>query len=202
MKYEYEILEQQRAFNGFLTVNRYRLRHRLFAGGWGEEIVRERVEPLRAASVLLYDPQRDEVVLIEQFRIGALESRPHAWVLEIIGGHIGKGESPEAVARRESQEEAGCTVLELLPICEFLVTPGTSGERIYLFCGRVDASNASGIHGLMDEGEDIRGEVMSADKAIGELYNGRINSTTGIIALQWLALNREPLRQRWAQQPA
>ncbi len=199
MKYEYEILERQQAFKGFLTVDRYRLRHRLFTGGWSGEIVRERVGPLRAAAVLLYDPQRDEVVLIEQFRIGALESRPHAWLLEIIGGHIGQGESPEAVARRESQEEAGCEVLELLPICEFLVTPGTSGERVYLFCGRVDASDAGGVHGLKGEGEDIRVEVLGVDEAMGELYSGRINSTTGLISLQWLALNRERLRQRWQQ---
>ncbi len=197
MRYEYEILEQKRAYKGFLTVNSYRLRHRLFAGGWSEEIVRERVEPLRASAVLLYDPQREEVVLIEQFRIGALESRPHAWMLEIIGGHIGKGETPEGVAIRESQEEAGCEVLELLPVCEFLVTPGTSGEQVSLFCGRVDASHVGGVHGLASEGEDIRVEVMGVDEAMGEVYSGRINSTTGIIALQWLALNRGQLRQRW-----
>ncbi|VAX06304.1 ADP-ribose pyrophosphatase [hydrothermal vent metagenome] len=197
MKYEYEILEQEVIATGFLKLSRYRLRHRLFAGGWSEEIVRERVEPLRASSVLLYDPQQDAVVLIEQFRIGALESRPHAWQLEIIGGHIGEDETPEEVARRESLEEAGCEILDLLPICEFLVTPGTAGERVYLFCGRVDAATAGGIYGIADEGEDIRVEVMKADDAFGEIYNGRINSTTGIMAIQWLALHRDQVLERW-----
>lgn len=197
MKYEYKILEKTVSYKGFLKLNRYRLRHRLFAGGWSDEIVRERVEPLTAASVLLYDPQRDEVVLIEQFRIGALESQKGAWLLEIIGGHIGEGESPEDVARRESVEEAGCEILELLSICEFLVTPGISGERIHLFCGRVDATNAEGVYGIDDEGEDIRVEVLKADEAIGEIYNGRIYSTTGIMALQWLALHRNQVKGRW-----
>jgi len=197
MKYEYEILDKEQLYTGFLKLDRYRLRHRLFAGGWSEEIVRERVEPLRASSVLLYDPQLDEVVLIEQFRIGALESDSHPWLLEIIGGHIGAGETPEDVARRESLEEAGCEVLDLIPICEFLVTPGTSGERNLLYCARVDANQANGIHGIKEEGEDIRVEKMKFADAMDEIYNGRINSTTGIMAMQWLALNREQLRQRW-----
>ncbi len=197
MKYEYEILKNTQLYAGFLKVNSYRLRHRLFAGGWSQELVRERVEPLRASSVLLYDPQQDQVVLIEQFRIGALESDNHPWLLEIIGGHVETGEAPEDVARRESMEEAGCEVLELLPICEFLVTPGTSGERNYLYCARVDAIQAAGIHGVHEEGEDIRVEKMAFVDAMAEIYNGRINSTTGIISMQWLALNREQLRQRW-----
>ncbi len=197
MKYEYKILEKSLLHAGFLKVNSYRLRHRLFAGGWSEALVRERVEPLRASSVLLYDPQQDQVVLIEQFRIGALESDKHPWLLEIIGGHIGADETPEDVAYRESLEEAGCEVLDLLPICEFLVTPGTSGERNYLYCARVDATQAVGIHGIEEEGEDIRVEKMAFVDAMAEIYSGRINSTTGIISMQWLALNREQLQQRW-----
>jgi len=197
MQYKYEILEKENVYNGFLKLNRYRLRHQLFAGGWSEAIIRERVEPLRAVSVLLYDPQRDEVVMIEQFRIGALESLPNPWLLEVIGGHIEEGETPDEVACRESLEEAGCEILDLLPIGEFLVTPGTAGERVYLFCGRVDALNAAGIHGISEEGEDIRVEVLTADDAIDEIYSGRINSTTGIMALQWLALHRDQVQQRW-----
>jgi ADP-ribose pyrophosphatase len=197
MKYQFKILKTEPLSDGFLKLNRYRLRHQLFAGGWGEELTRERVEELQAAAVLLYDPVRDEVVLIEQFRIGALEEPRGAWLLEIIGGHIGEGESPAEVARRESLEEAGCKVQELIPICEFLVSPGTTCERIHLFCGRVDAAQAGGIHGVDDEGEDIRALVMEADAAIAELYDGRINSTTGIIALQWLGLHREQIRKQW-----
>jgi len=197
MKYEYEILDKEQRYTGFLKLSHYRLRHQLFAGGWSQELVRERIEPLRASSVLLYDPQQDEIVLIEQFRIGALESEDHPWLLEIIGGHIGAEELPEEVARRESLEEAGCEVLDLEFICEFLVTPGTSGERNYLYCARVNASQAGGIHGIKDEGEDIRVEKMKFADAIAEIYGGRISSTTGIIALQWLALNREQLQQKW-----
>lgn len=197
MKYRFEIIETETLYQGFLGLKAYRLRHDLFVGGKSPMLTRERVESYRAASVLLYDPDLDQVVLIEQFRVGALENPLGPWVLEVIGGIIEGDESPESVARREAMEEAGCEVLALEPICEFMVSPGYSTERIYLFCGRVDASQAQGIHGIDAEGEDIRVEVMPADQAIATLYGGRINSTSTIISLQWLAMNRSNLRNQW-----
>jgi ADP-ribose pyrophosphatase len=193
-----EIIETDTLYRGFLELRRYRLRHRLFEGGWSPELVRERVEGLRAASVLLYDPARDEVVLIEQFRIGAMDSENGAWVLETVGGYVPPDEAPEAVARREVREETGCAVGDLVPICEFAVSPGFSTERISLFCGRVDAGAAGGVHGLDEEGEDIMVRVLPADDAIGGIGRGGIDSTSVIIGLQWLAVNRDDLRRRWA----
>lgn len=197
MKYQYKILQTEVMADGFLPVKRYCLQHSLFAGGMSAELIRERVEGYRAASLLPYDPITDEVVLIEQFRIGAIEDAAGAWILEVVGGIIEGEQNPEQVARREAMEEAGCAVDELVSICEFMVSPGTTTERIHLFCGRVDASKADGIHGIDDEGEDIRVVVMPADEAIDGIGSGRINSTASIIALQWLALNRKELRQRW-----
>ncbi|MCP4126574.1 MAG: NUDIX domain-containing protein [Gammaproteobacteria bacterium] len=197
MKYQYTILHSEAMADGFLPLKRYRLQHSLFAGGMSAELVRERVEGYQAASMLPYDPVTDEVVLVEQFRIGAIDDAAGAWILEVVGGIIEGDNSPEQVARQEAMEESGCEVGELVSICNFLVSPGTSSERIQLFCGRVDASKANGIHGLDAEGEDIRVVVMSADAAIQGVTSGRINSTASIIALQWLALNRERLRQRW-----
>jgi ADP-ribose pyrophosphatase len=197
MKFKYEILESQPVYNGFLKLNRYRLQHELYLGGVSDTLVRERLEGLRAASVLLYDPKLDQVVLVEQFRIGAVEQEPQPWVLETVGGFVPDHEADEAVARREALEEANCTVNRIERICEFMVSPGISVDRIALFCGEVDSSKATGVHGLDHEGEDIRVVVMMADDAIGELYTGRANSTSILIALQWLAMNREALRERW-----
>ena len=192
-----EIQEEEELYRGFLGLKRYHLRHRLFAGGTSPPLVRERVESYRAASVLLYDPVSDQVVLIEQFRIGALEAGAGAWLLEVVGGIVDAGESAEEVARREALEEAGCRIQELLPISRFYVSPGYSSEQISLFCGRVDATGAGGIHGLEEEGEDIRVVVLPAEAALAELDGGRANSTSIVIALQWLALKRRWLRREW-----
>lgn len=195
-----EILARDTVYDGFLRVDRYRLRHSLYSGGTSRELVRERVERLRAAAILLYDPDADRVVMIEQFRIGAHEAGVGAWLLETVGGYVPPDESPEQVARREAMEEAGCEVGEIEPIGEFYLSPGTSVERITLYCGRVRAPAGGALHGLDHEGEDIRVEVLAADAAIAELFVGRVDSTTAIITLQWLAAHRARLRAAWAGQ--
>jgi ADP-ribose pyrophosphatase len=197
MKYHYEILDTEAVYNGFLRIHRYRLRHELYQGGESESLVRERLEGLRAASVLLYDPRFDQVVLVEQFRIGALGREETPWALETVGGYVPEQEADEAVARREALEEANCTIGRIERICEFMVSPGISVDRIVLFCGEVDSTKADGVHGLDHEGEDIRVVVMKAEEAISELYSGRANSTSILVALQWLSMNRAALRERW-----
>lgn len=197
MQYQYELIESDPVYRGFLKINRYRLRHDLYLGGKSESLIRERLEQLRAVSVLLYDPRLDQVVLVEQFRIGAVGTERVPWILETVGGFTPEGESDESVARREAMEEANCEIGRIEHICEFMVSPGISVDRISLYCGEVDASNAQGVHGLDHEGEDIRVVVMNADAAIAELYTGRANSTSIIIALQWFAIHRHTLRQQW-----
>ena len=103
------ILDKTVCYDGFFRIERYRLRHQLFRGGWSREITRELFERGHAAAVLPYDPLLDAVVLIEQFRIGALETPGDPWLLEIVAGVIDKpDETPEDVVRREAVEEANC----------------------------------------------------------------------------------------------
>ncbi len=194
---QYEILETATGYAGFFHILRYRLRHRLFNGGWSRVMTRELFERGHAAAVLPYDPKTDRVVLTEQFRIGALQAPGGPWLLEIVAGMMEAGETPEDVVRREAMEEIGCAVGDLVSICDYHVSPGGTSERIHLFCGRVDALQASGVHGAADEDEDIRVVVLSADDAIDYLHEGKIVSAAPIIALQWLMMNRASLRERW-----
>jgi ADP-ribose pyrophosphatase len=198
MKPECEIMARETGYDGFLRLDRYTLRHSLYAGGMGPVLVRERVERLRAVAVLLYDPRLERVVLVEEFRIGALEQGEGAWLLEIVGGMWEAGADPAEVARKEALEEAGCRIAELLPIADVWVSPGTSSERVMLYCGRVDAAGAGGIHGLEHEGEDIRAVSLDLDVALRALEQGAIRAATAVIALQWLALNRERLQREWS----
>lgn len=192
-----EIIEKITCYQGFFRIDRYRLRHRLFNGEWGSAITRELFERGHAAAVLPYDPIRDEVILIEQFRIGALNAPGGPWLTEIIAGIIEENEAPEDVVKRESVEEANCIITDLVPLYDYLVSPGGMTERIALYCGRVDTTHAGGIHGAIDEGEDIKVHVVSRETALSYLQTGRINSASAIIVLQWLALNREQLLRQW-----
>ncbi len=195
-----EILEQEICYQGFYRLERLRLRHRLFAGGMSPPIEREVIEKGDVAAVLLYDPQRDEVVMIEQFRIGARNDPRGPWLLEVVAGLIEPGETADGVARREAMEEAGCTVIDLLPISSFYTSPAKTSQRTHLYVGRIDSTAAGGIHGLVDEGEDIRVVCLAAEQAIAMAEQGQTDSAWPLIALLWFDRHREELRARWLEE--
>jgi len=192
-----EIREKRTVYQGHFRVDRYRLRHRLHAGGWSAEMTREVFERGHAAAVIPYDPIRDEVVLIEQFRVGAYAAGRSPWLVEIVAGIIDPGETPEQVVRREAREEAGLDVGALERIAEYLSSPGGASESVVVFCGRVDTTNAGGIHGHPDEGEDILVRVHPYAAVENMLRTASASNAVTLIALQWLALNRDGLRARW-----
>ncbi|MBZ0324796.1 MAG: ADP-ribose diphosphatase [Alphaproteobacteria bacterium] len=192
-------VERRTVYDGYFRIDRYRLRHRLHGGGWSGEMTREVFERGHAVGVLPYDPVRDEVVLLEQFRVGALAAGWAPWQTEIVAGIIEDGETAEDVARREVTEEAGCRVADLVPLCEYLVSPGGTSESVTLFAGRVDSAGVGGIHGLDHEHEDIRVFTLPADEALDLLARGAIRNALAVIALQWLALNRNELRRTWGR---
>jgi len=200
MDKQFEILDKETIYQGFFRVEKYRLKHTLYGGGWSAEITRELFMRGRCVAVLLYDPHADKVVLIEQFRTGAILNPEKAWLVEIVAGAIEEGEIAEQVAYRESQEEAGCEIQQLIVINEFYTTPGGSSEWITLFCGKVDSTQVGGVHGLDHENEDIWVRAVDFDEAYFMLENGEIESAIPIIAIQWLALNRQKLKQTWGHE--
>jgi ADP-ribose pyrophosphatase len=191
------LIEKQAAFKGYFRIHRLRLRFPLYEGGMSGEVVREILERGRVAAVLLVDPDRDAVVLIEQFRPGPYAAGDQPWLIEVVAGVIEGEESAEEMTRREAREEANCDVTDLFPVMRFFTSPGASTESVTLFCGRVDSSNAGGVHGLDEEGEDIRVMVLSVREAVALLHEGKIVNAKTIIALQWLSANYESVKSRW-----
>ena len=187
-----EIVEQRAVYQGFSRLEIVRLRHRLFAGGMSVIIQRELLMKPEAVGVLIYDPKRDEVLMIEQFRVGALsESNP--WQLEIVAGlvdSVDEDETLEAVVCREALEEAGVELRQVQKLMSYFMSPGGSNEKFTLFVAEADLSNAGGLHGLPEEGEDIRVAVLKSDEAFQALMDGRVSNAPALIALQWLMLNK------------
>jgi ADP-ribose pyrophosphatase len=191
------VLAHTVAYKGYFKIIRYQLRHRLFAGGMSPELTREVFERGHAVAVLPFDPERGQVVLVEQFRIGAVGVVKHPWLIEPVAGIIEPGERAPEVARREAAEEAGLELLDLVPACVYFASPGGSTETCQVFIGRVDAAGAGGIFGRTDEGEDIRVHVVPLATALDWLCDGGIHAATTVVALQWLALHRAELERRW-----
>ncbi|CDG22646.1 ADP-ribose pyrophosphatase [Xenorhabdus poinarii G6] len=196
-KQDVEVISQKNLYHGFFKMTEYQFRHRLFQGGWSETITREVFERGHAGVLLPYDPVRDEVVLIEQIRIPAIETSHTPWLLEVIAGMIEAGENAEQVVRREAMEEAGIEVKRCLPALSYLSSPGGTTERMTIFVGEVDASTASGVHGLAGEQEDIRVLVVSRNQAYQWVEAGVIDNAASVIAIQWLALHHEKIKKAW-----
>lgn len=192
-----ELVRHEVAFQGYFKVVRYFFRHTLHDGGMSGIISREVFERGQAGAVLLYDPHRDEVVLIRQFRAGAYVAGHHPWTWEAVAGIIEQGESAEAMVRREAVEEAGLQVDEMLPIQNVMLTPGACSESCHVFLGRVDTSKAGGVFGLESEGEDILVKVLPFAEAYAMVERNEVDNAVGVIALQWLALHRDEVRKRW-----
>ncbi len=189
MQYRFNLLQTDLCHDGFFRLERHRLEHECYRGSTVGPIDRELLLRGSCVVVLPYDPARDRVVLLEQFRVGAIRDPNGAWLVEVVAGICEPGESLEEVAHRELGEEVGCTARDMKRVTDFYLSPGGSDEVATLFFANVDSEGVEGIHGLGSEGEDIR--VFGRDRATAmhEVYAGRIRSAPAIIALQWLELS-------------
>ena len=190
-KNDVEILACEPLYKGFFKCNKYTLKHKLFSGEWSVPLQREFFERGKAAALLAYDKQQDKVILVEQFRFGAMAGEQSPWLLELIAGMIDEGEEAEQVVKREAFEEAGLVVGKCQFMLSYLVSPGGTTETLDLFVTDVDSTNVEGVFGLAEEGENIRVHAVPRELAFEWVKTGKINNAATIIGLQWLELNRE-----------
>lgn len=189
-------------WDGRFPLQRIRFRHRRFDGRMSGLRTWELWRRGRAAALLPYDPRADAVVLIEQFRLPALAAGIDPVLVEVPAGLCDEGESAEATLRREAEEEMGLAPRRLVPIGDFLLTAGGSDEHVALHAGEVtapdaDAAGLAGTAGLAAEEEDIRVRVWPAEAAIEAAIAGRFANAVTTIALLWLGLRRDRLREEW-----
>ena len=136
-KSDYLIKTRRKRFRGFLRIDTIKLKHKLFLGGWSSEIERELLVREDAVGVLLFDPKRDEIVLVRQFRVGLVDKGDSPWILELVAGMAEAEEQLEEVAIREVREESNVEVSDLIKICDYFNSPGVSSEKVRLYLGIV-----------------------------------------------------------------
>ena len=191
-------LERRFAYARFFGIEDHRLRHRRFDGAMSGPLDRTVFTSGDAVTVLPFDPRRDAVLLIEQFRAGAVRPpRPAALVPRDGRRALRPLEPPEATARREAREEAGLELGRLERIAAFYPSPGIMAEHITAFVGEADLGTAGGTHGLADEHEDIRTLVVPLDAALAAVASGEINNAPLLVSLLWLRANAERLAAAW-----
>jgi ADP-ribose pyrophosphatase len=179
---------------GFLKVYRYVFDVEQHGGGI-EQRTWEIMERGHAVAVLGHDPQRDEIVLVNEFRPGVLLAGEHSFRDNLVAGGIGKDETPLAAAVREMQEETGLMLRDPLFIHPgAFVSSGGTSEKLAIVYGTVDTSRAGGIHGAAGEHEDILTVVLPADVFIARVRAGEINDMKTLIAGYWFAERRAQAR--------
>lgn len=190
-----QVHEEKNVYSGFLKLFKYTITHRLFTGKSSGPLIREATVRPPSAGVILFDPVHDQVVLVEQFRMGPFLGKDDPWLLEVVAGISEPGETLEEVALREVEEETGYKITSLMPVSDFYVSPGASNEKLRLFCGLINAAKAGGVFGLASEGEDIRVHALPFPEAYDMMEDGSIANAPAIIALQWLKLHHHGLCQ-------
>lgn len=183
-------------YANFFAVEEYDLTHRRFDGSEGAPINRAVFVSGDAVTVLPYDPKRDRVLVVEQFRAGPMargDAQP--WQLEPVAGRIDPGETPEQAAIREASEEAGLTLTKLLPVAGYYPSPGAKTEFLYSYIALTDLPDDAGIvSGIESEGEDIKGHVISFDRLMALVASGEAATSPLIISALWLQRERPGLR--------
>ena len=196
-----KIISRKLEFKGWHRLETVVIQHQsLKHDGWTSPISREIYYCGTAVVALLYQPETDQILLNEQFRVGAfIAGDDSPWLMECCAGMIDDGEDPEAAVRREAAEETGCTILDLEFIGKTYPSPGGSDEVHLLYCGRIGTAEA-GHYGLAEEGEEIKTHLVSAAEAIDMLDTGRITNAATVICLHWFARNHDRLRRKWSVQ--
>jgi len=193
------IHQVERKYDGFFKVDEYKLTHQQYDGTTSNIMTREIFERGDAVVLMPYDPINDNIVLIEQFRVGAIKSSDTPWLLEFIAGMFAENESPIDVAIREAKEEANLTISssDVNYVMKFLASPGGTSECVHLYVANINSNNVGGVYGLPEEGEDILVHVVSRQDALMLLEQGKISNAATIIGLQWLQLNYQTLQGNW-----
>lgn len=191
-----EIHARETPYARFFAVEDWRLGWRQFDGSMGDPADRAVFVMADAVTVLPYDPVRDRVLLIEQFRTGPLaRGDVAAWQLEAIAGRIDAGETPEEAARREAMEEAGLTLADLIPVANYYPSPAAITEFLYSYVALTDLPDGTaGIFGEATEAEDIRGHLVSFDRMMDLVARGEVTNAPLILTALWLQRERPRLR--------
>jgi ADP-ribose pyrophosphatase len=191
-----EVLDLRQPYGNFFAVEEYDLKFRQFNGAMSPVVSRAIFISGDAVTVLPYDPVRDRVLLIEQFRAAVLargDTQP--WLLEAIAGRVDPGETPQEAARREAVEEAGLALGELLEVASYYPSPGAKAEYLYSYVALTDLPDGTGgTFGLAAEAEDIRSHLISFDQLMALVRSGEAANAPLILTALWLERERSRLR--------
>ncbi len=188
MKLKYKIINKKNLYSGFFSLNKYEFIHQKHDGNWTNKVQREIFSGAHVSTLLPYDPIKEEIILIQQFRAGVISRYDEDYLYEIVAGIIDNNESPEQTAKRECLEETGCEVNKIIPIQSYFPAPGSSESYYHLYLGYINSFHGERIKGLESENENILVKAFKVDQVRKMLKDKRIINGLTLVALQWFFL--------------
>ena len=188
MQSSYKINSKEKLHDGFFKLHKMNFNHKRFNGGWNKNVTREIFSGSHVASLLPYDPIKNKIILLEQFRAGVLKREINPIIKEIVAGMIDEGENPKEAAIRECKEETGCKVNKIIDIFSYYPAPGSSESYYHLFLGEVESFEGERISGEEGENEDILARSYGVEEVKNLLKENKIINGLTLIALQWFFL--------------
>jgi ADP-ribose pyrophosphatase len=190
-----EVLSTELLTDGFLKILRYEFeveRH----GGGSRIFTREVMLRGHAVGILGYDPHRDEIVLVNEFRPGCFVAGDIPFTDNVAAGVVDDGESSLEAAVREMKEETGLDLRDARLVHRgAYVSSGGTSEKVAIAFGFVDTSRAGGIHGNEDESEDILTVVLPAATFVERVRSAAITDFKTLVAGYWFAEHWHELRR-------
>jgi len=162
-----------------------------FNNGVWKSVSRESYDRGNGACVLLYNPQKNTVILTSQFRMPVYENNDNkGYSIEVCAGVIDGNEDAETCVIRETEEEVGYKILKAKKVLETYMSPGAVTEKIFLFVAEYNEImkvNSGG--GLISEREEIEILEIPFSKALTMMSTGEIQDAKTVMLLQYAQLN-------------
>jgi GDP-mannose pyrophosphatase NudK len=136
------------------------------------------------AAILLYNKEKQTVILTRQFRLPTfLNGNENGMMIEVCAGLLDE-KNPEDCIKRETEEETGYRIHEVKKVFEAYMSPGAVTEILYFFTAEYQPEmKVSDGGGLATEHEYIEVMELAFEQAMTMVYNGEIKDAKTIMLL-------------------
>lgn len=175
--------------NNWYILRKYTFDYQRADGSW-ERQAREAYDRGNGAVILLYNKEKQTVVLTRQFRLPTYTNgNESGMMIEACAGLLDK-DNPEECIKRETEEETGYKVSSVKKIFEAYMSPGSVTEILYFFVAEYsDDMKVSDGGGCATEQENIEVMEIPFRKAVQMVANGAINDAKTIMLIQYAQIN-------------
>ncbi|WP_058973219.1 NUDIX domain-containing protein [Type-D symbiont of Plautia stali] len=181
-------IREQLLSDNWYTLKKYTFELQRADGSWQQQN-REAYDRGNGAVILLYNRNKQTVVLTRQFRFPIFINGHHGFLIEAAAGLLDNA-SPEERIIAEAQEETGYTITQIEKVMEAYMSPGSVTEKLYFFIAEYADEDRQGTGGgVIEEGEDIEVLEWPLSQALAAIRSGEIMDAKTIMLLQHLALN-------------